>query len=973
MPKSKRNQPFVAQSAPASALPAAVPSDAAIVALRGTLDSLRADLTRVADRLADTTWVQSARRETVDGVRQEVADAVAAAQSAFTSSAANLSVAQDARLALLDGVVADVRQRLTDGDARLSALDARVTDARVEELVREAVRARADEVFTGKFQPGLDRLGDAYDQADDTMVRLKAYVDSFVPGGMPIARQTISALEAQRDALESESGVLRKRVAELEAAAIRQRVQLGVDPAVVDKRLQDLEARDRNLADRESLSSENARLARQIDTLLAEVQKWRGMSLAEQGARADKAELSRLHAQVTEAHDAMARAEHGRQRAERSDQQRAREVEALQVTLTGLHDQHAAAEQRDQRLEALTSENQQLARQYEDAAREASELRGDLRAAEGKTATLERTLLQRESTARNLEVEWRRTYAEQQRVELEKLRAELTTWAETTAVARTTAIRAESERLATELTARQARLETESKARALAETTRDQALAEKARLATEIASITAGADRHKAMLDEETRLQRVRLEERLRLDAEGQRNVLVAQGKQMKDVAEKDAAETRELADAYAARVEALELSRSELNGTIEGLTATRTTLEAELQRLKGEIDDLRVRVVPAEERVAQLNQKWSDETRPVESPDEEAWLARLEAGIRGAGFTFHPRLVRAFHTSLKIAHYAPLTVLAGISGTGKSELPRLYADLGGVPFLELAVQPSWDSPNDLFGFFNYTDGRLRAEPLARLLRQLQNAEDPLGQSPVIVLLDEMNLARVEYYFAELLSKLEARRSVGRFADDTARRAASVTMDAGPGMPGIDLFLDPRVMFVGTMNQDESTLTLSDKVLDRSCLLTFPAPRSLQMTEQNRIDRPASRLSHETWTSWIKPAPASQDDLTERLNNVNGIMAELDRPFGHRLFRAIHAYLANYPAPSGNEAWSDQFAMKVLPRLRGLECGDRDVRRSLDALSSLLPDELQEAFTTARKREFFVWAGASAIYQSDRA
>jgi hypothetical protein len=94
-------------------------------------------------------------------------------------------------------------------------------------------------------------------------------------------------------------------------------------------------------------------------------------------------------------------------------------------------------------------------------------------------------------------------------------------------------------------------------------------------------------------------------------------------------------------------------------------------------------------------------------------------------------------------------------------------------------------------------------------------------------------------------------------------------------------------------------------------------------------------------------------------------------MEELGRPFGHRLFRAIHAYIENYPTGAGigaDDAWSDQFAMKVIPRLRGLECGDREVGPRLKALRAFVPAELHDAFDRATSREFFAWEGAAALY-----
>jgi hypothetical protein len=112
---------------------------------------------------------------------------------------------------------------------------------------------------------------------------------------------------------------------------------------------------------------------------------------------------------------------------------------------------------------------------------------------------------------------------------------------------------------------------------------------------------------------------------------------------------------------------------------------------------------------------------------------------------------------------------YAQLTILSGVSGTGKSLLPRRYAEAMGMHFLPIAVEPRWDSPQDLLGFYNYIEKRYRATELARALIQMDpydTSELSKGRTDdhmLLVLLDEMNLARVEYYFSEFLVRLEAR------------------------------------------------------------------------------------------------------------------------------------------------------------------------------------------------------------------
>lgn len=143
---------------------------------------------------------------------------------------------------------------------------------------------------------------------------------------------------------------------------------------------------------------------------------------------------------------------------------------------------------------------------------------------------------------------------------------------------------------------------------------------------------------------------------------------------------------------------------------------------------------------------------------------DEEKFLDKFIDYIKSQGLAFSKRVIHAFHTSLKVQDISALVVLAGISGTGKSELPQRYADFLVAQLLTLAVQPRWDSPQDLQGFYNYVEKKFKPTDLMRGLYQY-NHDQAMNDRTVIVLLDEMNLARIEYYFSEFLSKLETRRS----------------------------------------------------------------------------------------------------------------------------------------------------------------------------------------------------------------
>lgn len=103
---------------------------------------------------------------------------------------------------------------------------------------------------------------------------------------------------------------------------------------------------------------------------------------------------------------------------------------------------------------------------------------------------------------------------------------------------------------------------------------------------------------------------------------------------------------------------------------------------------------------------------------------DEMVWLKRVSDLCSEYGIKFPSRILLAFHTALKISRWSTITVLAGVSGTGKSELPRLYSRFGGLNFINAPVQPNWDSQESMLGFFNSIDNKFDAQPMLRFLYQ---------------------------------------------------------------------------------------------------------------------------------------------------------------------------------------------------------------------------------------------------------
>ncbi len=360
---------------------------------------------------------------------------------------------------------------------------------------------------------------------------------------------------------------------------------------------------------------------------------------------------------------------------------------------------------------------------------------------------------------------------------------------------------------------------------------------------------------------------------------------------------------------------------------------------------------------------------------------DEEHALNKVQICLENAGYQFHERVIKSFHTALKCQDINPLTVLAGVSGTGKTLLPTAYAQLMGMHSLVIAVQPRWDSPQDMFGFYNYLENRYKATDLARALIRMNPSNNIEGLDEnqkvkdrmLLILLDEMNLARTEYYFSEFLSKLELRN----LSDKIERQHSEITLDTGPGRK-MSFWVKRNVLFAGTMNEDETTQTLSDKVLDRANILRFgkPAKRNAQ-GQPKKLPDPPGYLMLSQWMDWCRPVDAGQRAymVQEWIDGLNNALTKVGRPFGHRVQLSMQTYVSNYPGVNGDNvykiAFADQIEQKILPKLRGLDIGGMN-NTALEEIGRIIEktgdQALLKAFDDALQNNtsgMFIWQGVT--------
>lgn len=278
---------------------------------------------------------------------------------------------------------------------------------------------------------------------------------------------------------------------------------------------------------------------------------------------------------------------------------------------------------------------------------------------------------------------------------------------------------------------------------------------------------------------------------------------------------------------------------------------------------------------------------------RPGDYSEPE--LDEIISRVKQAGIKLEDRLIRRYHLGL---HSRGFVILAGLSGTGKTWLSKAYADAVGATYELIGVAPNWKSNEDLLGYVSpFKENVYIDTTFSAFLRKASSAyinatEVGLTPRPFHVVLDEMNLARVEYYFALFLSKMEERAREGTTRLRLGRE---------------EVLLTPNLFFIGTVNVDETTHGFSDKVFDRAQLIELePAEHLLR---EHLGEKPYADLLMKIWQITYKAAPFS-------FRVVDDIIAYVDR---------AEKITPSWSETSWLEPFDEQITQKVLPKVKGAD------------------------------------------------
>lgn len=304
----------------------------------------------------------------------------------------------------------------------------------------------------------------------------------------------------------------------------------------------------------------------------------------------------------------------------------------------------------------------------------------------------------------------------------------------------------------------------------------------------------------------------------------------------------------------------------------------------------------------------------------------EDNEVIRTKKMAKDKGFTYKESDIFNFHISLNTGN---LVILCGMSGVGKSKLVELYAkalnleealdknkeelgDSGSGLYKIIPVKSSWTDDTDLIGYLDTINNLYRPADNG-LIKILIEASNHLDRR-YIICLDEMNLARVEFYFSQFLSVLEMENRYLQLYS-----AAEKVYNATEFPSRIKI--GHNVSFVGTVNIDESTFRFSDKVLDRANIIRL---------EANDFVDWYSELLKDEYEIEINEGEFTLSLVIDFLQNLNQEIQKIDsqKGFGYRVVNQIIEYLKQVKIFKGkyikiNEAFEIQIIQKILPKIRG--------------------------------------------------
>ena len=271
----------------------------------------------------------------------------------------------------------------------------------------------------------------------------------------------------------------------------------------------------------------------------------------------------------------------------------------------------------------------------------------------------------------------------------------------------------------------------------------------------------------------------------------------------------------------------------------------------------------------------------------------------------------YNIRDIRAFISGMAVSQ---ILILQGMSGTGKTSLAHAMGSFLQNTSTVIPVQPMWKERTDLLGYYNEFTKRFNETLLLEKMYEANYSEDIY-----VTVLDEMNIARVEYYFAEFLSLLELPDPNERYIDVVSDIWSNDPLQLRNGR----LKLPYNMWFIGTANNDDSTFAISDKVYDRAMVLNldekcerFTAPKTKNI-----------HMSAENFRNLVKEALKEYEITGRNLKRLEALdkylIEHFHITFGNRIMKQIRQYIPVFVSCGGTEleALDDILSKKIIRKL----------------------------------------------------
>ena len=267
---------------------------------------------------------------------------------------------------------------------------------------------------------------------------------------------------------------------------------------------------------------------------------------------------------------------------------------------------------------------------------------------------------------------------------------------------------------------------------------------------------------------------------------------------------------------------------------------------------------------------------------------------------------------IRRFIAGLAVSH---IIILQGMSGTGKTSLAYAFGKFVERDSTIIPIQPMWKERTDLLGYYNEFSKRFNETQFLETIYEANYRQDMF-----ITILDELNIARVEYYFAEFLSLMEIPSS-SRYLEIIS----STSIYDPIKMKNGQIKLPDNIWFIGTANNDDSTFAISDKVYDRAMVLNLDHKAEAFTVDSTRH----VRMNANDFQKMAKQAKAEyrlRYKYKNKLERLDLYMQDTFRlSFGNRINKQIEEYTSLYVACGGDEleALDDILSKKVFRKLVG--------------------------------------------------